>query len=145
MELMMRYNLTYLEEMQHVPNIGMIIEQIDQAALRASATMRHYGERLPSVIPGEPGKTPSGVPYKSDVDTYIRFLVADAYIGFVETKQAALADGSVAVMYPGATIPDSEIEGLPTYDDPLFEVSVTGLQDAPAGFLVARISMRLTG
>lgn len=141
----MRYNIKYLEEMQHVPNLGSIIEQIDQAAGRAAVDMRAHGETLPSSIPMELNDVPKQVPLKSDIDTYLRFLVADAYIGFMETKDEAEREGSITVSSRGAIFPEHEIEGLPSQDDPMFEVSITGLQGAPAGFLLVRISRRLTG
>jgi hypothetical protein len=139
----MVYNLVYLEEMTSVPNVGMIIEQIDRAALLVTEEMRRYGLTLPTAIPGSDIK-PKTVPIQQDVDTYLRFLVADAYVGFNLAKEEARKHGAVAVHSVGLEVPDTDIEGLPEYVDALFDVVVTGLQGAPAGFLTVRISRRLT-
>lgn len=129
----MRYNLTYLEEMIDVPNIGAIIEQIDHAASLATEEMRRRGIRLPSDVP-DGGLVPRDVPLQEHVDRYLRYLVASAYEGFMITQAEA----------PPAT-PEWEIEGLPDYVDPMFDVTITGLEEAPRGFLVVRIARRLTG
>jgi hypothetical protein len=142
----MRYNLKHLDEMRHVPNIGMVIEQIDLAAKMATQFFRSYGIALPSPVPQGPPPTRLGPPMHEEVDTYLRFLVSDAYIGFSLSKQEAATEGAVAIFAKGGSpgIPDTDIEGLPEYDDPLFEVKITGLQDRP-GFVTAQISLRLTG
>jgi hypothetical protein len=147
----MRYSLEHLDELKHVPNVGMIIEQIDHAAKVATEEMRRYGQTLPSMVPmgwtSEHNVAPKTVPLRADVDTYLRFMVADAYVGFCECRAEADRDATVPIFSKDVKvvgIPDSEIEGVPGYDDPLFDVVVTGLQDAPAGFLTARISRRLT-
>jgi hypothetical protein len=134
----MRYNLKYLEELQHVPNVGMIIEQIDNAATISSEEMRRYGISLPSAVPQGPAPEGRNVrpPMKAEIDTYLRFLVADAYIGFMEARTQADQEKQ--------EVPDSEIEGLLPYVDPMFEVSITGLEGGPKGFLTARIARRLT-
>jgi plasmid stabilization system protein ParE len=141
----MQYNTQYLEELAQVPNIGTIIEQIDHAATIATEEMRRYGLTLPTVIPGT-AERPQRVPLQHEVDTYLRFLVADAYIGFSEAKQEAQEHGAIAVMAAGhGAIPDTDIEGFPEAFDPMFDVSVTGLSGAPPGYLTVRISRRLTG
>jgi hypothetical protein len=134
----MRYNLTHLEELRHVPNVGMIVEQIDHAATISSDEMRRYGISLPSVFPGGPPVEGKVVrpPMKAEIDTYLRFLVVDAYIGFMESRTQADQEKQ--------EIPDSEIEGILSYVDPMFEVSITGLEGGPEGFLTARIARRLT-
>jgi hypothetical protein len=141
----MQYNTVYLDELGQVPNIGMIIEQIDHAALIATEEMRRYGITLPTVMPGSQ-EVPKRVPLLSEVDTYLRFLVADAYVGFVEAKQDAEKHGAIAVITAESrSIPDTDIEGVPEMADPFFDVTVTGLYDAPPGFLTVRIARRLTG
>lgn len=129
----MRYDLTYLEDMRNVPNIGAVIEQIDHAATIATDEMRRYGLTLPAVVP-DGQIVPRNIPMRHEVDTYLRYLVASAYEGFMITQSEA----------PAGT-PEWEIEGLPDYVDPMFDVTITGLEGAPRGFMVVRIARRLTG
>jgi hypothetical protein len=140
-------NLKYMEELAGVPNVGMIQNEIAYAAMIATEEMRRYGLTLPTQFPGGSGEPARHVPLFDDVDTYLRFMVADAYVGFQVAKQEAASSGVIPIHTVGGNnvIPDYEIEGLPEYDDPLFDVVITGMRDAPPGFLTVRISRRLTG
>lgn len=117
----MKYSLRALEPLASVPTIGLIIEQIDQAATMATAEMRRYGIKL---YPRAPD-----VPLQDEVDDVLRSLVVVAYGGWMEARDEA-----------PASVPDWQVEGYESDDH--FDVTITGLED---GGLTCRISRRLVG
>jgi hypothetical protein len=120
----MKYNLQSLWPLRDCPNVSTIIEQIDFAATLATGEMRRYGIRLTAKS--------VDVPVQDEVDAVLRGLVSDAFDGWL------LARGEA----PTET-PDHEVEGFSS--DAHFDVTITGLEDAPDLFLTARISRRLVG
>jgi hypothetical protein len=113
--------------MQSVPNVSSIIEQIDLSATLATHIMRSHGMLL------EPGCP--DVPLQDEVDRYLRKLALEAYYAFNSTKDEAISEHTTPV-------PDWEIEGY-AGDDRLFEVSMSGVSNAPRGFLRIQVFFRL--
>lgn len=122
-----KYRLGVLAPMADVPNIAGIIEQIDHAADTATFLMRSHGRIL---SPGRPD-----VPVQDETDVYLRMLVVEAYHAYQSTK----AEGALERIPPA----DWEIEGYAD-DGRNFEITVTGLVDAPRGHLTAEIFFRLS-
>lgn len=121
------YSLHGLAPMQDVPNVSSLIEQIDMASTMATFFMRSHGVLLAPDC--------QDVPLQDEVDRYLRKLVLEAYYAFNETKAEALAENP--------NIPDWEIEGY-AGDDRIFEVSISGVAQAPRGFMHLQILYRLT-
>lgn len=122
------HRLGVLAPMSDVPNIVGVIEQIDHAADLATFLMRSHGRIL---APGRPD-----VPVQDECDNYIRALVLEAYYGFQAAKEKAITEDKQCP-------PDYDIDGY-AGDDRHFEVTVTGLHNAPRGHLTVDILFRIS-
>jgi hypothetical protein len=129
-----RYSLHLLEPMRDVPNVSSLIEQIDMAATMATFVMRSHGILL------EPGCP--DVPLQDEVDRYVRKLALEAYHAFNSTKEEAATEAAAAPKL-NLPVPDCDIIGY-AGEDRLFDVSISGIANAPRGFLRLQILFRLS-
>jgi hypothetical protein len=122
-----------------IPNLSDIELHIVQAAQKAAWHMQAFGITLKQAVPGGPEAKPH-VPTAHDLESYLTQLVVDAHSGYLLAKHDASVHGVVPMS--GQTIPDWDIEGYPDYEDPMFDVVVTGAYGRP-GLIAVRIWLRL--